>query len=435
MTTRKRGSAPDDIVITGVGVEAPAGIATPDALWDALLDSEELLGPMPRDRGWDLADLFGLGALEGWQTVPDSGGFLDGAAEFDYRHFGVSPREAVAMDPQQRVAVRVAYRALEHAGINPASLAGTRTGCYLGASVMEYGARGAEANELSGHRIAGMALGAVAGRISHLLHLRGPAFTVDAACASSLTALHIAAQGLRAGDCDLALVGGACVMGSAAAFYEFSKANGLARDGHLRAYSADAGGTVWGEGAGVLVVETAAHAERHGRRVLGVVHATRLSHNGGGGPIIVPSAAAQRELVADTAAASGVDPDDIALVEGHGTGTALGDPAELEALATVYGRGPETCWLGSIKSNTGHTQAASGVLGLIKVLLAAGAGTVAPTLHAEHPTERFDWSASRLRLADAPHPFRAAAGRRYAAVSSFGVAGSNAHAIVSASAH
>ncbi|MDF0529309.1 polyketide synthase [Tsukamurella sp. 8F] len=420
----------DAVVVTGIGVEAPAGVETPQQFWDALESGEELLGPMPRDRGWDLEDLFALHAIPGYQRVPDRGGFLVGAAEFDHRFFGVSPREAVALDPQQRVVTRVAHRALEHAGIAPASLAGSRTGCYLGASAMEYGPRAAEANEFSGHRVAGGALGAVAGRVAHTLGLYGPAFTVDAACASSLTALHVAAQGLRAGDCDLALVGGVCVMGSAAAFYEFSKNNALAVDGRLRAYGAEASGTVWGEGAGVFVVETAEHAARHGRNPLAEVVATRVAHNGGGGPIVVPSAEAQERLIAETVSASGIDPDDIAVVEGHGTGTPLGDPAELAALATTYGRGAHTCWLGSVKSNTGHTQAASGALGLAKTILGARVGIVAPTLHAEAPTERFDWGAGNLRLAAEPRPFREVAGSRFAAVSSFGVAGTNAHALV-----
>jgi mycobactin polyketide synthetase MbtC len=422
----------DAIVITGIGVEAPAGVTTVEALWDALLTGEDLTGHFPRDRGWDLSDLFGLGERPGFQQVPDRGGFLDGATEFDPTFFGLSPREAIAMDPQQRVGLRVAYRALTHAGIAPQALHGQRIGCYLGASAMEYGPSPAEVNEYTGHRVAGAALGAVAGRIAHHLGTVGPAMTIDAACASSLTALHVAIAGLRSGDCELALVGGVCVMGSPAAFYEFSKNHALAPDGVLHAYGAHAAGTVWGEGAGVLVVETAAHAAAAGRPVLAQVLGTRLSHNGGGGPIVVPSRDAQTSLVADALAVSGIDPDQVGMVEGHGTGTPLGDPAELAALATAYGRA-DTCWLGSLKSVTGHTQAASGVLGLTKALLCARAGTVVPTLHAEPPTERHDWGASALALPHIPQAFRPAAdGRRIAAVSSFGVAGSNAHVLIAA---
>ncbi|ADG80883.1 Beta-ketoacyl synthase OS=Tsukamurella paurometabola (strain ATCC 8368 / DSM / CCUG 35730 /CIP 100753 / JCM 10117 / KCTC 9821 / NBRC 16120 / NCIMB 702349/ NCTC 13040) OX=521096 GN=Tpau_4322 PE=3 SV=1 [Tsukamurella paurometabola] len=425
-------TAADRIVITGIGLEAPGGVETVEQLWDALETGEDLTGHFPRDRGWDLGEIFALHERRGYQRVPDRGGFLDAAAEFDPAFFGLSPREAIAMDPQQRVALRVAHRALAHAGIAPRSLHGTRTGCYLGASAMEYGPSPAEVNEYAGHRVAGAALGAVAGRIAHHLGTVGPAMTVDAACASSLTALHVAIAGLRSGDCELALVGGVCVMGSPAAFYEFSKNHALAPDGVLHAYGAGAAGTVWGEGAGVLVVETAAHAAAAGRPVLAEVLATRVSHNGGGGPIVVPSEAAQTALVADTLAVAGVDPDDVGMVEGHGTGTPLGDPAELAALATAYGRAG-VCWLGSIKSATGHTQAAAGVLGLAKAVLCARAGVVAATLHADPPTPRHDWGAGALALPHAAQPFRPAAdGRRIAAVSSFGVAGSNAHALITA---
>lgn len=432
MTRPAARPAEQRIVISGIGIEAPAGVNTVDQLWQAMLAGEDLTGHFPRDRGWDLGDLFGLGERAGWQCVPDRGGFLPDATAFDATYFGLSPREAIAMDPQQRVGLRVAHRALAHAGIAPSALRGRRVGCYLGASAMEYGPNAAEVNELSGHRIAGGALGAVAGRIAHHLGTVGPAMTIDAACASSLTALHVAAAGLRGGDCELALVGGVCVMGSPAAFYEFSKNHALAPDGLLHAYGADAAGTVWGEGAGVLVVETAAGAAAAGRPILGEVLTSRLSHNGGGGPIVVPSDAAQRALVASTLAAGGIDPDQVGLVEGHGTGTPLGDPAELAALASAYGHGGRT-WLGSLKSATGHTQAASGILGLTKALLCARAAIVVPTLHADPPTQRHDWTAGALALAHEPQPFRAAAdGRRLAAVSSFGVAGSNAHVLIAA---
>ncbi|WP_431964013.1 polyketide synthase [Nocardia sp. bgisy134] len=421
----------DHIVIAGMAVEAPGGVDNLDDFWSALAESRELIGPFPRDREWPLREVFSLHRTEGWGSVPDAGGFLTGATEFDPQFFGITPREAVAMDPQQRVALRVAWRALEHAGINPGALAGDEVGCFMGASFIEYGPRAAEVNEYNGYRAVGTALGAVAGRISHGLGLVGPSVTVDTACASSLTAVHQAAAAIRSGECDWALAGGVCVMGSPGAFYEFAKNNALAMDGHLRAYSASATGTLWGEGAGVVVLERESRARELGHRVYARVLATRINHNGKGAPITVPSAQAQEALVRKTIDAAGIDPSLVGLVEGHGTGTPVGDPLELTALCNTYGadaeRGPR---LGSVKTNIGHAQAAAGMLGLIKVLLCGANGHIAPTLHADDPAPGVDWSATGLRLATELEPWEAHEGFRYAAVSSFGVAGTNAHAIL-----
>lgn len=423
----------EPVVIAGMAVEAPGGIETPEDYFAALADGVELIEPFPRDRDWPVDQVLALGALEGWGSVPDAGGFLHGAAEFDPLFFGISPREAVAMDPQQRVAMRVAWRALENAGINPASLGDEEVGVYMGASIAEYGPRAAAVNEYSGHRIAGTALGAVAGRISHSLGLTGPSMTVDTACASSLTALHLAAAAIRSGDCEWALAGGVCVMGSPAAFVEFAKNNGLATDGHLRSYSASATGTLWGEGAGVVVVEPEGRARRLGHRILGTVLASRVNHNGRGAPIVVPSAAAQQRLVERTIAAAGICPADVDVVEGHGTGTPLGDPMELEALQNTYGASrpaDDPVLLGSVKSNAGHAQAAAGIMGLIKVLLCGANGVTVPSLFADDPTDRLDWDRGALRLSTERRAWAPRGGHRYAAVSSFGVSGTNAHAII-----
>ncbi|GEM31082.1 putative polyketide synthase MbtC [Nocardia neocaledoniensis NBRC 108232] len=423
----------DPIVIVGMGVEAPGGVDTLPAFWSALADGRELIGPFPRGREWPLDELFALGRLDGWAPVRDAGGFLDGATEFDAQFFGITPREAVAMDPQQRVAMRVAWRALEHAGINPGALDGDPAGVWMGVSTVEYGPRVGEVNEYSGYRATGTALGAVAGRISHGLGLIGPSISVDTACASSLTAVHQAAAAVRAGECEWALAGGVCVMGSPGAFYEFSKNNALATDGHCRSYAADPTGTLWGEGAGVVVLERESRAKALGHRIYGQLLGSRVNHNGAGAPIAVPSAAAQQRLIEATVAAAGIDASAIGLIEGHGTGTAVGDPLELTALAATYGAvdRTDTPLLGSVKSNAGHAQAASGMLGLIKVLLCGANGAIAPSLWAEDPTTDIDWDATSLRLAAKLTDWAPRAdGLRYAAVSSFGVAGTNAHAIV-----
>lgn len=422
----------DAIVITGMSVEAPGGIDTPEDFHAALAAGEDLIGPLPRDRDWPVDQLLALDRVPGWGAVPDAGGFLCGAVEFDPQFFGVSPREAAAMDPQQRVAMRVAWRGVENAGIDPESLRGREIGVYFGASMMEYGPRAATVNEYSGHRIAGTALGSVSGRISHAMGLIGPSITVDTACASSLTAIHQAAAAVRAGECELALAGGVCVMGSAGAFFEFSRNRALAADGRCRSYSAGATGTVWGEGAGAVVIETAASARRACRRIYGIIAGSRVNHNGSGAPIVVPSAQAQRRVIDGALAAAGVDAADVDLIEGHGTGT-LGDPMELEALAATYGarRDPRTpAAVGSVKSNAGHAQAASGVLGLIKVLQCGRNASIVATRFADEPTDRIDWETAGLRLPATTRPWPARAGRRLAAVSSFGVSGTNAHLIV-----
>ncbi|MGB3885768.1 polyketide synthase [Gordonia sp. (in: high G+C Gram-positive bacteria)] len=424
---------PDDaIVIVGMGVEAPGGIETPEDFFDALAAGADLIGPLPRDRDWPIDQILALGALPGWGAVPDAGGFLDGAAEFDPQFFGLSPREAMAMDPQQRVAMRVAWRALENAGVRPDSLTGAEMGVYFGASAMEYGPRAASVNSYSGHRIAGAAMGSVSGRISHTLGIAGPSMTIDTACASSLTAIHQAAAAIRAGECDSAIAGGVCVMGSPGAFFEFSRNNALAADGRCRSYSAKADGTAWGEGAGAVILETAATARAAGHRIYGAIAGSRVNHNGAGAPIVVPSAQAQRQVIEATLRISRVDAADVDLIEGHGTGT-LGDALELEALAATYGAasGATTpAAVGSVKSNAGHAQAASGVLGLIKVLQCGRNGQIVASRFADEPNTDIDWDTAGLRIPSVTREWPARHGHRLAAVSSFGVSGTNTHLIV-----
>ncbi|WP_328412738.1 beta-ketoacyl [acyl carrier protein] synthase domain-containing protein [Nocardia sp. NBC_00403] len=418
----------DPIVVVGMAVEAPGGIDTLPAFWSMLSESREMIGPFPRDREWPVEELLSLGRIDGWSPVRDAGGFLDGATEFDPMFFGITPREAVAMDPQQRVGMRVAWRALEHAGLNPGALESMQAGVWMGVSATEYGPGVASVNEYSGYRATGTALGAVAGRISHGLGLIGPSVSVDTACASSLTAVHQAAAAIRAGECDWALAGGVCVMGSPGAFYEFSKNNALATDGHCRPYAADATGTLWGEGAGVVVLEHESRARELGHRIYGRLLGSRINHNGKGAPLAVPSAAAQERLVRDTLAVADIAPELVGLIEGHGTGTPVGDPLELTALSRTYGSG--RALLGSVKSNVGHAQAASGMLGLIKVLLCGANGQIAPTLWGDNPTTEIDWDKTGLQLALEFDAWEPVDGMRYGAVSSFGVAGTNAHAII-----
>ncbi|WP_068276694.1 polyketide synthase [Aldersonia kunmingensis] len=419
----------DHIVIAGMAVEAPGGVDSPTSYWSALAASEELIGPLPRDRGWPLEELLSTYQIEGWSEVRDAGGFLDAAAQFDPAFFGIGQREALATDPQQRVALRVAWRALENAGINPGALEGEDVGCFIGCSPMEYGPRCAEVNEYSGNRVIGFGLSA-AGRVSHSLGLIGPTMCVDSACASSLTALHLAAAAVREGDCEWALAGAVSVMGSPAAFFEFSKHNALSTDGHCRAYADNATGTLWGEGAGMVVVEHESRARRLGHRVYGRILGSHTNHNGKGRPILVPRTEAQERMIRKTIDKSGIDPADVKMIEGHGTATRAGDPIELTALQNTYGATGSRPLLGSVKSNVGHAQAAAGMLGLIKLLLAGRHGRIPATLHSENPTTRVDWDRSSLRLATELQPWEPTNDVRYGAVSSFGASGSNAHAII-----
>ena len=423
------GSA-DPIVISGIAVEAPGGIDTPSALWSALTDARELIGPFPRDRGWRIDDLLSLHHMDGWGHVRDAGGFLDGAAAFDPSFFGITQREARVMHPQQRVALRVAWKALENSGINPGTLAGAEGGCFIGMSVMEYGPHSATADDYSGHRIVGVGQLGGAGRISHCIGLTGPSMAVDSACASSLTALQLATTSVQTGECEWALAGAACVMGSPAAFYEFARLNALSDDGHCRAYSDDASGTVWGEGAGMVLVERESRARQLGHRIYGRILAVRTNHNGKGKPILVPRERAQEQLMRKTIDAAGIDPADVGMIEGHGTATAAGDPVELLALFKTYGASGCGALLGSLKSNVGHAQAASGILGLIKLLLAGQHGQIPPTLFADNPNKLLDWDLTGLRLATKLHEWEPRDGVRYGAVSSFGAGGANAHAII-----
>lgn len=422
----------DPIVIVGMAVETPGGVDTAAGYWELLSGGREALGPFPADRGWAIPELLAGSRRDGFKRIHNRGGFLSGGAHFDPAFFGISPREATAMDPQQRVALRVGWRALENAGINPDNLAGQDVGCYIGASSTGYGPDLAEYSDLSGHLITGTSLGVISGRIAYLLGLDGPALTVDTSCSSALTAFHTAVGALVTGDCSMALAGGVCVMGSPGYFVEFSKQHALSDDGHCRPYSAQATGTVWAEGAGMFVLEHRSAALRSGHQILAEVRASCLNQDGRSTGLTAPSGAAQMRLFARAIELSGARPEEIGMVEGHGTGTRLGDRTELNSLAQTYGATApgQGAVLGSVKSNIGHSQAAAGALGLAKVLVSAEQGAVPPSLHNAVASGEIDWNTQGLRLARELTPWPAVNGERLAAVSAFGMSGTNAHLIV-----